>query len=343
MGPAMSASLVTETLGGVISERVATPENPERKVHVPGYQNRDYEVVDYQMAELPGTGLMFRGPHPDLTPGKYFACVGAAQTLGCFCPVPYPTLVERALELPALNLGYGGAGPEFFASQPGILEYVNRARFAVLQVMSARSQSNSYYECGGLEYVTLRDTGERLGAHAAFERLVWGPGLVSKLPISRKWKRRVSNVVSRPHRSVPRLVAELQQEWVKSSLALIEQIEVPIVLLWFSQRSPEYRQKYGTAEKTLGEYPHIVTREMLQPLRPKVAGFVECVSRRGSPQPLVSRFSGEPTTVTPAKDRSDLGGAVWHNNQYYPSPEMHEDAGVLLCDYLRNNRAFLGL
>jgi Domain of unknown function (DUF6473) len=340
MGPSM-----TETVDGShqISMRAVTPLSLERKVHVPGYQNRDYEVVDYHMAELPGTGLMFRGPLPDLTPASYFACIGAAQTLGCFCQVPYPRLIEQTFELPSLNLGYGGAGPEFFSKQPAVLEYVNRARFAVLQVMSARSQSNSYYECGGLEYVTLRETGQRLGAHAAFEQLVWGPQLVSKLPLSRKWKRRISKVIARSDDRVPGLVEELQAEWVKSSLALIEQISVPVLLLWFSQRSPTYEQRFGTAETTLGEYPHLVTQEMLQALRPKVAGFVECVSRRGSPQPLISRFTGKPTTVTPASDRPDLGGAVWHHNQYYPSPAMHEDAGMLLRDHLQSHRAVFGL
>lgn len=339
MGSSMTGTIDVSGVTG----RMQVPVTSERKVHVPGYQNRDYEVVDYQMTELPGTGLAFRGPLPELTPGGYFACLGAAQTLGCFCEVPYPRLVERAVGLPALNLGYGGAGPEFFAKQSGVLDYVNRARFAVLQVMSARSQSNSYYECGGLEYVTLRETGQKLGAHAAFERLVWGPQLVSKLPLSRKWKRRISKVIARPHEKVPSLVAELQAEWVNSSLALLEQIKVPIVLLWFSQRSPAYQQRYGTAETTLGEYPHLITAEMLQALRPKVAGFVECVSRRGTPQPLVSRFTGKPITVTPANDRPDLGGAVWHYNQYYPSPEMHADAAVLLRDYLQSHRVVFGL
>src|SRR5690606_37082565 len=142
---------------------------------------------------------------------------------------------------------------------------------------------------------------------------------------------------------VPALVKELQTAWVESSLKLIESIDVPIVLLWFSQRHPEYRQRFGTAERTLGEYPHLVTAEMLNMLRSKVTGVVECVSRRGSPQPLLSRFTGRPTTVSPANDRSDLGGAVWHVNQYYPSPEMHADAAQLLRAYLENNRAVFGL
>ena len=37
-----------------------------------------------------------------------------------------------------------------------------------------------------------------------------------------------------------------------------------------------------------------------------MAAFVECVSDRGSPQPLFSRFTGPPVTVDPADDRPDL-------------------------------------
>ena len=84
-------------------------------IHLSGYQARDREVVDYRMTELPGTGLMFRGPLPEmLEAGSYFAAVGAAQTFGCLCEAPYPVLLAQAIGLPALNLGYGGAGPEFF-------------------------------------------------------------------------------------------------------------------------------------------------------------------------------------------------------------------------------------
>ena len=122
---------------------------PARAVHLSGYQARDHEVVDYRMTELPGTGLMFRGPLPPLEPGGYFAAVGAGQTFGCLVDRPYPELVAEATGLPALNLGYGGAGPEFFLGQEALLPYLNRARFVVLQVMSARSQSNAHYDCDG--------------------------------------------------------------------------------------------------------------------------------------------------------------------------------------------------
>lgn len=320
-------------------------QNAAQPVHVPGYQARDYEVVDYQMTELPDTGLKFRGPLPsDLeSQGGFFACLGAAQTLGCFCDAPYPTLVAEHVGLQALNLGYGGAGPEFFVQQSKVLRHVEKARFVILQVMSGRSQSNSYYKCGGLEYVTLRHDGRRIGAHAAFEELVWGPQLAAKLPASKRVKRRISELIAVPDRQLPSLVKEIQEAWVESSLELIRLIPAPVILVWFSQRPPAYKQRFGTAEVTLGHFPHLIHELMIEKLTPHVAGYVECVTKRGTPQPLYSRFTGKPTTVTPANDRKDLGNSVWHTNPYYPSPEMHEDVAQAIIQHLDANPVQYGL
>lgn len=300
--------------------------------HLSGYQARDYEIVDYRMQQLTGTDLWFRGPQPDLsTPGGYFACLGAAQTFGCFCETPFPDLLSRELGLPALNLGYGGAGPEFFVNHPELLAHVNGARFAVLQVMSARSQSNSYYRCGGLEYVTLTGTGERMGAAEAFGRVLRGPSAVAGLPVV---GRRVARMLAYPRART--LVAEIRAAWVHSMQTLLDRIEVPVVLFWFSKRNPDYSEGYANTRRLFGEFPHLVTADMLAPLRARAAAYAECVSDRGSPQPLVSRFTGEPVTVDTARDRPDLAGKPWAANHYYPSPEMHEDAAATLIGTCRS-------
>ena len=57
---------------------------------------------------------------------------------------------------------------------------------------------------------------------------------------------------------------------------------------------------------------------MLEQVRPHAAAYVECVTRRGSPQKLYSRFTGEPVT------------SPFAENSYYPSPEMQEDAAQAL-------------
>ena len=71
----------------------------------------------------------------------------------------------------------------------------------------------------------------------------------------------------------------------------------------------------------------MISADMVKQVAQKSDYYVECISDRGSPQPLFSRHTGEPVTVSPANDRPDLDdGAIWTHNIYYPSPEMHEDA-----------------
>ena len=307
--------------------------------HLSGYQVRDHEVVDYSMYRLGGTGLSFRGPPlADVRRGSYIACVGAAQTFGCFCERPYPALLAESLGVPALNLGYGGAGPEFFLRQDRLLPWLNGARLVVLQVMSARSQSNPLYDCGGLEYVRLRADGRRLGAQAAFRELLEGSKAIraalDALPGGGRVGRKLANLAVRPR--ARRIVADTRAAWVQSNLDLIARIEVPVILFWFSTRPPAYREDYGTVAKLFGAFPHLVTPAMLEPIRDRVAGWIECVTSRGSPQPLISRFTGRPVTVRTGADRPDLAGEPWRENRYYPSPEMHEDAAAALATACRD-------
>jgi len=299
-------------------------------IHLSGYQARDYDVVDYHMTELPGTGLQFRGPFPQeaLEGGDYFACIGAAQTLGCFCEQPFPDLLAQKIGIPALNMGYGGAGPEFFLKQEKLLPYLNKARFVVMQVMSARSQSNQLYDCDGLEYVRLHKDGRRMGAAAAFGELLQGPDFLRKLPLPFRVRRKLANLAARSQARA--VVQDLREAWIKSSQDLIKQIDVPVVLLWYSKRAPAYNERYTTYGQLFGEFPHMVTPQMLDALKPHVATYVEAITSRGSPQPLFNRFTGEPTTVNPVNDRPDLEVAAWSENLYYPSPEMHRDAADAL-------------
>jgi len=153
--------------------------------HQPGYQTRDLEIIDYQMFPLGETGLEFRGPQPrSLAPDKYWACLGAAQSFGCFCDKPYPLILKEQLSLDVLNLGYGGAGPKFFLKHRELLPYINNARFVVIQVMSARSEDNRLFDSGGLEYLLKRSANLRLGAEAAYQELIeeaaWCKGFAGK-------------------------------------------------------------------------------------------------------------------------------------------------------------------
>jgi hypothetical protein len=269
-----------------------------------GYQYRDQHIVDYQVFSLLPK-LEVRGPRPPLDPGSFFVCLGAAQTFGRFCDRPFPTILCEELELPVLNLGAAGAGPLFFFRRPRLLEYVNRARFAIVQVMSARSEDNSYFESLGTGLLTRRSDGSQLVAEPAYEKLL----------------------ETESEEFVRQLVAETRSNWLRHYRGLLARIEVPTILLWFSERSPDYSEDYSDVRKLFGYFPQLVNAEMMAELRPQAADYVECVTSRGLPQPLFDRTSRAPTTMV---EPAEHGGRTYTHNKYYPSPEMHEDAAAAL-------------
>lgn len=301
--------------------------------HLSGYQRRDFAIVDYQMYEHAGSGLSFRGPPPRLAPGDYATCLGAAQTFGCFCEMPFPEILQNRLGIEFANFGYGGAGPRFYLRHRALIDVVNKGRFAIIQVMSGRSEDNSLFRSNGLEYLVERATGTRISADDAYRKLLERNELHAlPAPLARAIR------VFHGPREMRQILHETRQNWITNYKALFEAIEVPIVLLWISKRRPGLHhsgklvwwwQRYDNVNALFGKFPQLVTAGMMNGLTKEVAHYVQCVSERGSPQPLYDRFTGAPTTVNTGNDRPDLS-QVWTHNPYYPSPEMHEDAAALL-------------
>ena len=299
--------------------------------HLSGYQARDAEVIDYELYRLDGTELWFRGPRDEAAvTAPRVACLGAAQTFGCFAERPYPALLAERLGVPVLNLGYGGAGPRFYLRHPELLERLASADVVVVQVMSGRSESNSRFDSGGLEFLRRRRDGGRVSADAAYAELLYGRRLAgAPLTVPVRVARRVAARVRRA--STARVVAETRAAWVDSYRQLLDAIEAPTVLAWISVRQPgPAGDDLGSPARLLGAFPQLVHQPMIDAVRPHADHYVQCVSSRGLPQPLVSRHTGRPTTVDPAHDRPDLGGRVWTHNEYYPSPEMQTDLADLL-------------
>jgi hypothetical protein len=274
-----------------------------------GYQDRDAEIVDYRIAALDGVGTQVRGPLPPLDDGRYFSCLGAAQTFGALVEEPYPTLVSGELGLPVLNLGVAGAGPRFFVQRPALLAHVNRGRMAIVQVMSARSEDNDRFTSGGLELLTLPD-GSRLGAEPAYRRLI----------------------EEESEETVRAVVDQTRRNWVASYRSLFAMLTVPTVLLWLSTRTPRYSPNYKQVHGLFGAFPQLVDAAMVDDIRGSADTYVEVVSDRGLPQRLVSRFTGQPTFIT---GRADLGSRRLEYNTYYPTPEMHADASEALVGACR--------
>jgi hypothetical protein len=96
-------------------------------------------------------------------------------------------------------------------------------------------------------------------------------------------------------------------------------------------REPEYKERYIHVSTLLGGFPHLVNREMLEAIKKDAEDYVHCVTDRGIPQLLKSRFTGKPTKVDPGRLRKDMKGRQWAHNFYYPSPEMHKEAAKSLA------------
>lgn len=275
-----------------------------------GYQERDRHIIDYGLYQLPGVAPyeghgMFRGPR--VTGGGYIACVGAAQTFGCFCPDPYPVLLARKLGIETLNLGYGGAGPTFHNANSRLLRYINDARLVIVQVLSARSQSNSHFRTPGHA---------RQGIRIADGRWMPAEKFYYELALNDPGK-------------LPAIVDETRRNYVRDMRRLLHDIQPPKILFWFSRRYPDYQIQYQLPMWNIfRNFPQLVNRPMVDQIKPAADGYVECVTARGLPQPLYNR-NGEPATVN-FQDEAGRDGIVVTHNNYYPSPEMHADAAGAL-------------
>jgi hypothetical protein len=219
-------------------------------------------------------------------------------------------LLSASLGIPVLNLGIAGAGPRLFLRFPGLIELVNDSRLAVVQVMSARSEDNSLFDSGGLEVLTIRSTGRRIGAQPAYKHLLRSSGV----------------------RFMRRIIAETRANWVASYTDLLSRISAPKILLWLSTRQPAYEQTYESVGRLFGAFPQLVNEEMVEIIRDRCDAYVQCVTDRGLPHHLTSRYTGRPVPVT---TRPDLGRGARTTDSYYPSPEMHRDAADLLAPVCR--------
>ncbi len=302
--------MVTAALGAI------QDEEPSHR-----YGVLDGHITDYHLYKCPRTNLTFRGPRPaSMAQGRYFTCLGAAQTFGRFCDHPYPTLLEQRLGLAALNLSHPGAGASFFLRHQSLLEDINRSRFVIVQIMSARSEGNSEYESRGSERLLRKRDGAIVRGDDAFANLLGEEALI-QLPRGGTRYFFLPIVTDR----IRRIVRETRQNCIDSHLALLDRITVPKILFWMSARTPDYRDRYYTVHHLLNGYPQLVNRQMVTAIRSGADGYVESVSNRGLPQQLYDRETGAPTTMPLSADRPH-GAQKKTLNTYYPSPDMHRDA-----------------
>lgn len=278
------------------------------------YQKPDQAFINYHVYKWGRLNQIYRGPEPDLTK-PYIACLGAAQTFGRYVRRPFPTLLSDELGAQVVNFGTGGAGPGFFMRDSKVMEAANEAKLCVVQVMSARSLSNRLFKVKvrrNAQIKAVSNALEDLFPTVNFSNFTYAHNMLNEM--AAKDPNRFEDVER-----------ELKSAWVARTRTLLESIEVPTVLLWFSERAPEDETKHRGGRAML-KYPHFVDREMIDQVSHFADGYVECTSSAGMPQPLL--IDGAPVLKSPKGDHVT-------ENRYYPSPEMHEAAAKALAAPVR--------
>ena len=310
----MGAGVAAAAVGVGLHHRAKTPWEaplPPRGTHAKGgglvYGIADRKLFDYRLYDFEGYWL--RGPDPrPLVPAGYLSFVGASQTFGRFTERPFATQASEALHLPCVNLGWSGAGPGGFANATPLLKLINQSRLLVLQVMAGRSAGNSLMQnTQGNRTVTYQ--GERMISPKAWARVIDDPAIDAH----RFW----------------RLVDETRADWVAQYQRLLGLIQVPVVLLFLGMNPPitqeDRTRKPKDVTALMGSHPQLITRGMVDIIRPQCAAYVEVVTRRGSPQKLAK------SVVMDADGRYEAPPTAFSKvNGYYPSPEMHDDVAVAL-------------
>ncbi len=278
------------------------------------YQEWDEGFFDYDIYPLFGENL--RGPAPNLSKPT-IAFIGAAQTFGRLATKSFPSIVGQNVGTEVLNLGVGGKGPSFFSQEEEMLSAINQCSVAVVQVMSGRSVSNSYFQVldGGCISATSDATPPQT-AEAFYDALL-------------KRKQDID---------VGSLLDDARRFYVAEMSSFLDLITPPKILFWFAVRSPDLPHpdlwsahgmldviKRGGAtlgtlpefELRCGCFPHFIDRATLNKIIPHCDQYVECVTSRGLPD----------ITWRGARAR-------WNN--YYPSDAMHRVAANSLIPVCRD-------
>ncbi len=230
------------------------------------YERLGGRPLDYNPCKYKGSKLLFRGPQRRLD-GKYVAFLGGSDTYGKFLEQPFPDLIETRTGLKCVNFGWPNAGVDVYLNDPAVLAATAEAQVTVLQVPCAQNMSNRFYS------VHPRRNDRFLDASGSL-RAIFREVDFTEFHFNRHMLKRLHEVS--PER-FGMLRAELQRAWVARMQLLLQKVNNKVILLWLSSRKPEEQ-----ADCTdIGLKPSLVTRGMLEKLRPMVADLVEvCASAR---------------------------------------------------------------
>ncbi|MCW1950489.1 MAG: DUF6473 family protein [Octadecabacter sp.] len=280
-----------------------------------GYQKTDRNAFDYDLwfdVALPTLAL--RGPQCDLHADNCISFIGAAQTFGRFVNNPFPRQVGRFLERPIANLGFSGAGAEFYLQRPALMALLAKSDTVVVQSMSARSVSAGVFKTarnnGVLEFQAGPRKGESFLAQEAYRILKTEYG-DDALVAQRK---------------------AVQEKWLEQHRDLASQISGRKIFLWLSNEAPGDNLDYSRS--AIGQFPHMVSAQMVSALPEMGFEVIECVLNPEPVQILINDHSHMVERVFGAQNFPNRPDKLRALNVYYATPALHDKAARLLCKAL---------
>lgn len=225
-----------------------------------GRMARGLTAHELEQCRYDGSRLLLRGPQRNLD-NDFVACLGGTETFARFIATPYPDLLEEALGLTCVNFGWPNAGIDVFRSDPALIDCASRARVCVLQVPNAINMTNLYYRVHPRRNDRVLEVTEAM--RALFPKVEF-----TQFSFTR-------HMLTRLHQTDPAAFGYLQREltsvWLSGMEALLDQIDIPVVLLWLSMRRPDDH----VDRPELSADPGLVSRQMLEALTPRIKGLVE--------------------------------------------------------------------
>ncbi len=225
------------------------------------YEGLGTRALDYFPCRYGASKLLFRGPRRDLSTA-YCAFVGGTETYGKFLASPYPSIIEREIGMPCVNLGFPNAGIDVFLHDPFVPVAAAGAQISVVQVMGAQNMSNRFY-------TVHPRRNDRFVRASQMMQAVYGDVDFTEFHFTKHLIRSLMALSADRFSCVRR---ELQQAWQARMELLLSKLGGKIILLWFARHSPDEDGFSTTSD------PMFVTRKMIENLRPHVTDIVEVVA-----------------------------------------------------------------
>ena len=225
---------------------------------------------------------------------------------------PYPRILGDELGIPVFNFGIGGARPATYLDCAPLLDALKQCRFAIVELMSARSYRSSLFT--------------PLNANSGIGRIARDDLNIRPYANDRYF---IDHVYSAAVRQIkdPKLLIKISAEVRSAYIADMKELGSLIgrksILLYFSQRQPSYAQSTSHYDGWSGGFPHFVDRKVIELCADRFSHFEEYVSRVGLPAPVRAKHSGQFVEVFPSSPTPTM-------NSYYPSQEMHSELAARL-------------